>query len=82
MLKGLAWLLTLFALLAAVLAWSAWTRYQDFVANADIAGALLLDHEGEVHLVTRDAVTLTRQESFAPRHTSRSALFMFAIPAQ
>jgi len=37
-----------------------------FVANADIAAALLLDHEGEVHLVERDAVSLTRQESFDP----------------
>lgn len=37
-----------------------------FVANADIAGALLLDHGGEAHLVERDAVTLTRQEGFDP----------------
>lgn len=37
-----------------------------FVTNADSAAALLLDHEGEVHLVERDGVTLTRQESFDP----------------
>ncbi|MDG2002696.1 MAG: acyl-CoA dehydrogenase family protein [Novosphingobium sp.] len=37
-----------------------------FVANADSAGALLLDHDGQVHLVEREAVTLTRQESFDP----------------
>jgi len=37
-----------------------------FVANAGIAAALLLDHEGEVHLVERGAVALTRQESFDP----------------
>lgn len=35
-----------------------------FVSHADSAGALLLDHGGEVHLVERDAVELTRQESF------------------
>jgi UPF0755 protein len=33
MLKGLAWLLMLLVLLAAVLGWGAWTRYQDFVAT-------------------------------------------------
>jgi alkylation response protein AidB-like acyl-CoA dehydrogenase len=37
-----------------------------FVANADSAAALLLGHEGEVHLVERDAVTLERQDSFDP----------------
>ncbi len=37
-----------------------------FVANADSAAALLLDHNGEVHLVERDAVKLKRQESFDP----------------
>ena len=37
-----------------------------FVADADVAAALLLDHEGEVHLVEREAVALTRQESLDP----------------
>lgn len=37
-----------------------------FVADADSAAALLLDHQGEVHLVERGAVTLTRVESFDP----------------
>jgi alkylation response protein AidB-like acyl-CoA dehydrogenase len=37
-----------------------------FVAGADSAGALLLDHEGEAHLVERTALTLTRKESFDP----------------
>lgn len=37
-----------------------------FVADADSAAALLLDHQGEVHLVERDAVTLARVESFDP----------------
>ena len=37
-----------------------------FVADADIAGALLLDHGGEVHLVERDAVELVREEGFDP----------------
>ncbi|MEJ5977665.1 acyl-CoA dehydrogenase family protein [Novosphingobium sp. PS1R-30] len=37
-----------------------------FVADADGAGALLLYHQGEVHLVARDAVTLARAESFDP----------------
>jgi len=37
-----------------------------FVADADGAAALLLEHEGEVHLVARDAVRLTRQESVDP----------------
>lgn len=37
-----------------------------FVADADIAGALLLGHGDEIHLVERDAVTLTREESFDP----------------
>lgn len=37
-----------------------------FVDNADVASGLLLDHQGEVHLVERDAVSLTRQESFDP----------------
>lgn len=41
-------------------------RANPFVANADSAAALLLDHEGKVHLVERKAVTLTRQESFDP----------------
>jgi alkylation response protein AidB-like acyl-CoA dehydrogenase len=36
------------------------------VADADSADALLLGHEGELHLVPRDTVTLTRQESFDP----------------
>lgn len=36
------------------------------VADADIAGALLLGHGDEIHLVERDAVTLTREESFDP----------------
>ncbi len=36
------------------------------VADADLASALLLDHQGDVHLVERDAVTLTRAESFDP----------------
>jgi alkylation response protein AidB-like acyl-CoA dehydrogenase len=37
-----------------------------FVAHADIAGALLLSHGEELHLVDKDAVTLTREESFDP----------------
>lgn len=37
-----------------------------YVVNADIAAALLLDHQGEVHLVPRDAATLTRQNGFDP----------------
>jgi alkylation response protein AidB-like acyl-CoA dehydrogenase len=37
-----------------------------FVADADFAGALLLDHGDELHLVERGAVTLTREESFDP----------------
>jgi alkylation response protein AidB-like acyl-CoA dehydrogenase len=37
-----------------------------FVADADTAGALLLAHGKEIHLVERGAVTLTRQESFDP----------------
>jgi alkylation response protein AidB-like acyl-CoA dehydrogenase len=37
-----------------------------FVADADIAGALLLDNGGEVHLVGREAVSLTREESLDP----------------
>lgn len=42
------------------------------VANADKAGALLLDHQGEVHLVERDAVALAPQASFDPfRRLSR-----------
>jgi alkylation response protein AidB-like acyl-CoA dehydrogenase len=36
------------------------------VADADSAGALLLGHGGELHLVERDAVILTREESFDP----------------
>lgn len=36
------------------------------VADADSASALLLDHAGEVHLVERGAVRLTRAESFDP----------------
>ena len=35
-----------------------------FVADADQAGALLLAHGTEIHLVSRDAVNLVRQESF------------------
>lgn len=34
-----------------------------FVADADTASALLLHHDGEMHLVDPSAVTLTRQES-------------------
>lgn len=34
-----------------------------FVANADIAAALLLEHQGEVHLVPAAAVELRRRES-------------------
>ncbi|MCW1428720.1 acyl-CoA dehydrogenase family protein [Novosphingobium sp. JCM 18896] len=37
-----------------------------FVTDADSAAALLLDHQGEVHLVARDTVTLIRMESFDP----------------
>lgn len=37
-----------------------------FVADADYAGALLLDHGDELHLVPRENVTLVRQESFDP----------------
>lgn len=37
-----------------------------FVAHADMADALLLDHEGELHLVRPDAVTLTREPSIDP----------------
>jgi alkylation response protein AidB-like acyl-CoA dehydrogenase len=37
-----------------------------FVAHADCASALLLDHDDELHLVERDAVTMTRKESFDP----------------
>lgn len=37
-----------------------------FVADADVAGALLLGHDDELHLVECDAVTLTREESFDP----------------
>lgn len=37
-----------------------------FVADADIAGALLLGHGEEIHLVERAAVTPTREESFDP----------------
>jgi alkylation response protein AidB-like acyl-CoA dehydrogenase len=36
------------------------------IADADLAGALLLDHAGEVHLVAREAARLTRVESFDP----------------
>lgn len=35
-----------------------------FVADADSAGALLLGHGDELHLVAREDVTLVRQESF------------------
>lgn len=35
-----------------------------FVADADQAGALLLAHEGGIHLVPADAVRLVRQDSF------------------
>jgi alkylation response protein AidB-like acyl-CoA dehydrogenase len=37
-----------------------------FVTDADTAGALLLGHGDELHLVGRDAVTLTRAGSFDP----------------
>jgi alkylation response protein AidB-like acyl-CoA dehydrogenase len=37
-----------------------------FVANADGAAALLLDNEGEVHLVDGDMVALTRLDGFDP----------------
>jgi alkylation response protein AidB-like acyl-CoA dehydrogenase len=37
-----------------------------FVADADVSGALLLGHRDELHLVARDAVTLTGEESFDP----------------
>lgn len=37
-----------------------------FVADADIASALLLSHGDELHLVERGAVTLTREESLDP----------------
>lgn len=37
-----------------------------FVSDADIAGALLLGHGEELHLVEREAVRLTREESFDP----------------
>jgi alkylation response protein AidB-like acyl-CoA dehydrogenase len=37
-----------------------------FVANADIAGALLLSDGEELHLVEQNTVTLTREESFDP----------------
>jgi alkylation response protein AidB-like acyl-CoA dehydrogenase len=37
-----------------------------FVADADVAAALLLGHGDELHLVERGAVTLTRQPSFDP----------------
>lgn len=36
------------------------------VADTDVAGALLLSHGEELHLVERGAVTLTRAESFDP----------------
>jgi alkylation response protein AidB-like acyl-CoA dehydrogenase len=35
-----------------------------FVANADIAEALILNHDGEAHLVSRADVELQRRESF------------------
>ena len=37
-----------------------------FVADADIADALLLHHGNDIHLIERNAVTLVRQESFDP----------------
>jgi alkylation response protein AidB-like acyl-CoA dehydrogenase len=37
-----------------------------FVADADCASALLLGHGGELHLVERDLIRLTREESFDP----------------
>jgi len=37
-----------------------------FVADADTAEAVLLEHKGEVHLVSRRAVRLTREESIDP----------------
>jgi len=37
-----------------------------FVADADTAAALLLHHEGDVHLVDPDATTLTREPSLDP----------------
>lgn len=43
-----------------------------FVADADTAAALLLDHQGEVHLVQRGAVALVREPSIDPfRHLFR-----------
>lgn len=41
-------------------------RLNPFVANADMADALLLDWAGEVHLVERSDVKLVRQESIDP----------------
>jgi len=37
-----------------------------FVADADTAAALLLERDGAVHLLARDAVRLTRQDSVDP----------------
>ncbi len=37
-----------------------------FVANADVAAALLMGDGEDIHLVEANAVTLTRQESFDP----------------
>lgn len=37
-----------------------------YVANADVATALLLDHEGEAYLVQRESATLERVEGFDP----------------
>ena len=37
-----------------------------FVANADIAEALILADGDDIHIVAREAVTLTRQDSFDP----------------
>jgi hypothetical protein len=37
-----------------------------FVADADVATALLLGHGDELHLVEREGVSLTREESFDP----------------
>lgn len=37
-----------------------------FVANADVAGAILIARDDELHLVERENVTLTRRNSFDP----------------
>jgi alkylation response protein AidB-like acyl-CoA dehydrogenase len=37
-----------------------------FVSDADSADALVLEHEGALHLVARDTVRVTREQSFDP----------------